>query len=136
MQSREDCESSRMPTAPGKPAALLEERGASAKRTQVDLRKSLISSSSQEPSAKFNVMDELDTPLVASCKVGAAGNRIVMQPEKQGGSFIEDVRSKRRKRIFERNGAYVLPCCVVKQNSQKRVSALVKSCPHDQQVYP
>ena len=30
MQSREDCESSRMPIAPGKPAALLQERGASA----------------------------------------------------------------------------------------------------------
>ena len=36
MQSREDCESSRMPIAPGKPAALLQERGASAKRTQAD----------------------------------------------------------------------------------------------------
>ena len=32
MQSREDCESSRMPTAPGTPAALLQEREASAKR--------------------------------------------------------------------------------------------------------
>ena len=51
MQSREDCESSRMPIALGKPAALLQERGASAKRTQADLRKSLMSSSSQEPSA-------------------------------------------------------------------------------------
>ena len=33
MQCREDCESSRMPIAPVKPAALLQERGASAKRT-------------------------------------------------------------------------------------------------------
>ena len=40
MQSREDCESSRMPIAAGKP--LLQERGASAKRTQADLRKSLV----------------------------------------------------------------------------------------------
>ena len=52
MQSRADCESSRMPIALGKPAALLQERGASAKRTQADLGKSLMSSSSQEPSAR------------------------------------------------------------------------------------
>ena len=51
MQSREDYESSRMPIAPGKTAALLQERGASAKRTRTNFRKSLISSSSQEPSA-------------------------------------------------------------------------------------
>ena len=41
MQSREDRESSRKPIAPEKPAALLQERGASAKRTQADLRKTL-----------------------------------------------------------------------------------------------
>ena len=51
---------------------------------------------------KFSVMDKLHKPLVAACKVVAAGNRIVLQPENQGGSFIEDVRSKRRKRIFDR----------------------------------
>ena len=50
MQNREDCESSRMPIGREKPAALLQERGASAKRTQADLRKSLMPSSSQEPS--------------------------------------------------------------------------------------
>ena len=55
MQSREDCESSRMPIAPEKLAALLQERGASAKRTQSDLRKSLMSSSPQEPSAPGNL---------------------------------------------------------------------------------
>ena len=49
--SREDCESSRMPIALGKLAALSQERGASAKRSQADLRTSLMSSSSQEPSA-------------------------------------------------------------------------------------
>ena len=51
MQNREDCESSRMPVAPGKPAALLQERGARAKRSWADSRKSLTSSSSQEPRA-------------------------------------------------------------------------------------
>ena len=51
LQSREDYESSRMPIAPEKPAALSQERGASAKRTQADIRKGLMSSSSQEPSA-------------------------------------------------------------------------------------
>ena len=40
-QDREDCESSRKSTALEKPAALLEERGASAKRTQADLGKFL-----------------------------------------------------------------------------------------------
>ena len=69
---------------------------------------------------KFSVMDKLHKPVVAVCKVVAACNRIVLQPENQGGSFIEDVRSKRRKRIFERNGVYLLPCWVVKQTSQKR----------------
>ena len=51
LQNQEDHESSRMPIAPGIPAALLQERGASAKRAQADLRKSLMSSSFQEPSA-------------------------------------------------------------------------------------
>ena len=53
MQNGEDCESSRMPLAQWKPAALLQERGASAKRTQADhsRRENLLSSSSQEPSA-------------------------------------------------------------------------------------
>ena len=50
---------------------------------------------------KFSVMDKLHKPLVAACKVVAAGNRIVLQPENQGGSFVEDVRSRRRKRIYE-----------------------------------
>ena len=53
---------------------------------------------------KFSVMDKLHKPLVAASKFVAAGNRIVLQPEDLGGSFLEDVRSKRRKRIFERNG--------------------------------
>ena len=42
-QDREDCRSSRIPTAPGKPAAMIQERGASAMRTQAG--------SSQEPRA-------------------------------------------------------------------------------------
>ena len=36
---------------------------------------------------KFGVMDKLHKPLVAACKVVAVGNRIVMQPENQGGSL-------------------------------------------------
>ena len=56
MQSREDYESSRMPIAPGKLAALLQERGASAKRTQANFRKDLIPCSSQEPSARGNLL--------------------------------------------------------------------------------
>ena len=60
-------------------------------------------------SLKFSVMDKLHKPLVAACKVVAAGNRIVLQPENQGGSLIEDVRSKRRKRIFERSGVFLPP---------------------------
>ena len=81
---------------------------------------------------KFSVMDILHRPWVAACKVVAAGDQVVLQPEKQGGSFTEDVRSKRRKRILERNGV----CWVVKQNSQKRLAPLVESCPNDQQIYP
>ena len=50
-QGRGDCKSSRIPIAPGKPAALLQERGASGNRTQADLRESLMSSLSQEPRA-------------------------------------------------------------------------------------
>ena len=51
LQNREDYESSRMPVATEKPAALLQERGAGAKSAQADLRTGLMSSSSQEPSA-------------------------------------------------------------------------------------
>ena len=83
---------------------------------------------------KFSVMDKLHKPLVAACKVVAASNRIVLQL--QGGSFIADVRSKGRKRIFERNVAYVFPCGVVKQTSPKRLAPLAMSCPNDRQVYP
>ena len=54
-------------------------------------------------SLKFSVMDKPHKPLVAACKVVAAGNRIVLQPENQGGSLIEYVRSMRRRRIFERS---------------------------------
>ena len=43
---------------------------------------------------KFSVMDKLPKPLVTACKVVSAGNRIVLQHRNQGGSFIEDVRSK------------------------------------------
>ena len=85
---------------------------------------------------KFSVVDKVHKPLVVASKVVAAGTRIVMQPENQGGFFIEGVRSKRRKRTSERNGVFVLPCWVVKQNSQKRLAPLVKSCPNDRQVYP
>ena len=50
------CESFRMPIEPGKSAAMIQERGASAKRTQADhsRRESLTSSSSQEPRATEN----------------------------------------------------------------------------------
>ena len=50
-QDQEDCKSSRIQTAPGKLAAMIRERGASAKRAQADhsRRESLTSSSSQEP---------------------------------------------------------------------------------------
>ena len=51
LQNREDYESSRMPIATVKPAALLHERKASAERAQADLWKGLMSSSSQEPTA-------------------------------------------------------------------------------------
>ena len=51
IQNRQDRKSSRMPIAPEEPAAMTQERGASAKRTQADLRESLMSSSSQEPRA-------------------------------------------------------------------------------------
>ena len=37
---------------------------------------------------KFSVMDKLHKPLVAACKVVAAGDRIVLRPENQGASFI------------------------------------------------
>ena len=60
----------------------------------------------------------------------------MMQPESQGGSFIEDVNSKRRKRIFERNGVYVLPCWVVKVTSQKTVGASGRSVPKRQAGLP
>ena len=52
-QDRGDSKSSRIPTAPGKLAAMIQGTGASAKRTQADhsRRESLTSSSSQEPRA-------------------------------------------------------------------------------------
>ena len=60
----------------------------------------------------------------------------MLQPENQGGSFIEEGRSKRQKRVFERNGVYVLPCWVVKQTSQKRLAPLKKAYPNDRHALP
>ena len=63
--ARGDYESSRIPTAPVKLAAMIQERGASAQCTQADhsTRESLMSSSSQEPRAygKLAVMFSLGT---------------------------------------------------------------------------
>ena len=50
LQHREDYESCRIPIALVKPAAVLQERGPRAKRTQAEIRKGLMTSSSQEPS--------------------------------------------------------------------------------------
>ncbi len=44
-----------------------------------------------------------------------AGNRVVHQPESYGLSYIESLTTGRKKRIYERNGIYVLPAWVVKQ---------------------
>ena len=66
---------------------------------------------------------------MAACKVVAAGNRTVLQPENQGGSYIEDVRSKRRKRLFERNGVFVLPCWVVEGDSPETTGASGRVAP-------
>ena len=51
MQDREDCMSSRISTALEKPAAMIQERGVSAKRTQAGRRVGLMSNSSQETRA-------------------------------------------------------------------------------------
>ena len=77
---------------------------------------------------KFSVVDKVHTLLVAACKVFAAGNRIVLQTENQGGSFIEDVRSKRKERIFERNGVYV-PVLDRQANFTKAVGASGRDVP-------
>ena len=56
VRRRGDSESSRRPTASGKPeAVIIQKRGTSAQRTQADhsRRESLMSSSSQEPDARF-----------------------------------------------------------------------------------
>ena len=52
-----DCKTSRKPIAPGKLAAMTQEKGASTKRTQADhsRRETLTSSSSQEPGATWKL---------------------------------------------------------------------------------
>ena len=52
-QNREDCKTSRISTAPGKSAAMIQERGTSAQHTLAhhSRRERLMSSSSQEPGA-------------------------------------------------------------------------------------
>ena len=51
MQDREDCMSSRKSTALEKPAAMIQDSGVSAKRTQADRREGLMSNSFQETRA-------------------------------------------------------------------------------------
>ena len=86
-------------------------------------------------SLRFSVMDVLHKPLVAASKIVAAGNRIVMQSASRG-SVVEVLGTKRRKRIFKRSGACVLPCWVFRQTSQKRLAPLDELCPKDRQGYP
>ena len=54
----------------------------------------------------------------------------------RGTTVWEDARSKRWKRMYERNGVYVLPCWLVKQNSPKRLAPLDESYPNERQVNP
>ena len=78
---------------------------------------------------KFSVMDKSHTPLVAACKVVEAGNRNVLQPENQGCSFIEDVCSKRRKRIFDRKWSLFSPVLGRQSKFTKAVSIFGRVAP-------
>ena len=59
-------------------------------------------------SLRFRVTDKVHKPLVAASKIVAAGNRVVLQPESEGGSYIQSLSTKKRKKMYERNGVVVL----------------------------
>ena len=65
---------------------------------------------------KFRVMD-VHKPLVAVSKIVAAGNKVVFQLEGSGGSYIESLATGKRKKVYEKNGVYVLPSWVVESKA-------------------
>ena len=85
---------------------------------------------------RFKVMDKLHKPLVAASKVVNAGNRVVLQQERHGGSYIENLKTSRRKKIYEKNGVYVLPSWIVSKPTSKTMAPLDQSCPNERQGNP
>ena len=57
---------------------------------------------------KLQVMD-IHKPLLSASKAVAAGNTIVLQPYRYGGSYMQGLTTKSRKKFYERNGVYALP---------------------------
>ena len=83
----------------------------------------------------FKVM-KIHKPLVAVSKIVAARNRVVFQPEDAGGSFIENLKTKTKKRVYEKHGVYVLPSWVVDKPAAEHLAPIDKACPNGRPGHP
>ena len=82
---------------------------------------------------KFQVMN-VHKPLVAVSKIVAAGNKVVFAPEAKGGSYIECLNTKKKMKVFERNGVYVLPSWVSQGKANGMLAPVESTCPNDGQA--
>ena len=60
-------------------------------------------------------------PLVSAVKIVEAQHRITMQPEDWGPSTIENLNTGSVKRIFARNGVFVLPAWIQKPAAKQQL---------------
>ena len=67
---------------------------------------------------KFKVMDKLHKPFVAAGKIVATNNRIVLQEERRGGSYIESLTTNRHERKDEQE--ITTEACAIRSNLPKR----------------
>ena len=82
---------------------------------------------------EFRVLD-VHKPLLAVSAAVKAKHRVVFQPEEYGGCYIEQLDKNapplkpkgRAKKVFERNGGYVLPAWVTDKKPKKQLAAVSK----------
>ena len=92
----------------------------------------------------FSVMD-VHKPLLGVSATVKAKHRVVFQPEEYGGCYIEQLDKStpplkpkgRAKKVYERNGGYVLPAWVTDKQPKRQMATVSKcgghSCPNNGQ---
>lgn len=75
----------------------------------------------------FHVVDKVNKPLVAVSKIVANNNGVRFDPEDKGGSYVLNLLTGRRTKVFQRNGTYVFPAWVTDKTPQAKQLAPVEA---------